>query len=88
MSVQELEERVRQLPRGERRRFVDWVAEHRQELLADADDLSDEQKAEVLRRRQEYDAHPERFLRMNEQALDEMSDRIRRDVAARLSSPR
>jgi len=33
MSMQELEERLWQLSAGERRRFVDWVAEHRQELV-------------------------------------------------------
>jgi hypothetical protein len=88
MSVQELEERVRQLPARERRRFLAWVDENREELVEAANDLSEEQKAEVLRRRAEYERHPERFLRMNEQALDEMSDRIRRNVAARFPSAR
>jgi hypothetical protein len=48
--------------------------------------LSDAQKAELLRRRREYDEHPERFVRLNQKSLGQMFTRIRKNVTARLSS--
>jgi hypothetical protein len=86
MSVEQLEATLLKLPSAERTAFASWFDAHRHELIAD--DLSDAQKTELLRRRREYDEHPEHFVRMNKKSLDQMFNRIRKNVAARLSSAR
>ncbi len=89
MSVEQIESAIKAMPPAERAQFADWFDVHRDELVADKrDDLSEAQKAELLTRRREYDEHPERFTRMDKQALDQMFGRIRQNVAARLSSAR
>ncbi|HEV7402198.1 MAG TPA: addiction module protein [Chthoniobacteraceae bacterium] len=65
MSRAELEHKLMELPKDERRQFVEWVYEHELELLeesaavGDEDDLSPEQEAELRRRLKEIDEHPE-----------------------------
>jgi hypothetical protein len=89
MSVEQIEATIESLSASERRKFVRWFDAHRDELLATADfELSDSQKKEILHRRREYDEHPERFVRMNKKSLDQMFNRVRKNVAARLSSAR
>ena len=69
---------IRALPQAELRRFADWWEAHRRTLLADSahenppTDESEAVKAELLRRRQEYKDHPERFTRMDDESLDRM----------------
>jgi hypothetical protein len=87
MSVEQLESQIRALSPEERRQFADWFDHHRDGLV-EGDDLSREQTAELQRRRREYDAHPERFTRMDNKTLDRMFSRVRKNVAARLSSAR
>jgi hypothetical protein len=54
-------------------------------LFAGSDEVTEAQKTELLRRREEYFDHPERFTRVtNEQELDRFFDDIRREVQARL----
>ena len=78
MSAQEVETMIRSLPPTELRQFAEWWETHRQSLLnppaatSEAAAESDAVKAELLRRRQEYAEHPERFLQMNDAALDQM----------------
>ena len=84
MSVEQIEATLLKLPPAERAAFASWFDAHRHELVAE--DLSEAQKAELLQRRREYDEHPERFVRMNKKSLDQMFNRIRKNVAARLSS--
>jgi hypothetical protein len=86
MSVEQLEATLLKLPPAERAAFADWFDAHRHELLADG--LSEAQKAELLQRRREYDEHPKRFVRMNKKSLGQMFNRVRKNVAARLSSAR
>ena len=86
MSVEQIEASLLKLPPAERAAFADWFDAHRHELVAD--DLSEAQKAELLQRRREYDEHPEQFVRMNKKSLDQMFNRVRKNVAARLSSAR
>jgi putative addiction module component (TIGR02574 family) len=86
MSVEQIEASIRALPPAERAQFVEWFDDHRSELVAD--DVSEAQKAELLRRRREYDEHPERFVRMDKKSLGQMFNRVRKNVAARLSSAR
>jgi recombinational DNA repair ATPase RecF len=61
MSVDQLESALQALPPEERRKFIHWLDEHRDELIDAADDLNltEEQKAELLRRREQALAHPE-----------------------------
>ncbi len=62
MSVEQIEESLLQLPRAERRRFVNWLYEHEDELIgSDDDQIHPEVQAEILRRREEALAHPEKL---------------------------
>ena len=77
MSVEQLEQSVLKLSAEERRRFMDWLFEHEDEFIA-PDDIHPEVKAEILRRREEALAHPEKleawdnaFPRMKQQ-FDEL----------------
>jgi len=62
MSLEQLESAILALPFDERQRLALWFEEHRHELLGDTennDDLTEEQQAEVIRRRELALAHPE-----------------------------
>ena len=62
MSLEQLESAILALAPQERARFAVWFEEHRHELLPPAEsecELSDEQQAEILRRRELALAHPE-----------------------------
>jgi hypothetical protein len=73
MIAQEIEERVRQLPPEELRRFAEWWQEQGASLLNNrAAPESEAVQAELQRRRQEYRDHPERFERLDDAALDQM----------------
>ena len=86
MSIEQVESAIRELPAEERRRLLLWLDEHRYELFAGSDEVTEAQKVELLRRRQEYFDHPERFIRVtNEEELDRFFEGIRREVQARLS---
>lgn len=60
MSVEQLEQTVRNLSPADRRRFLEWLYEHEDELVA-PDDVHPELKAEILRRRDEARAHPDKL---------------------------
>jgi hypothetical protein len=60
VSLEQLEAAILELPPGERQRLALWFEENRRELLGDeSDELSEEQKSEILRRREFAEAHPE-----------------------------
>jgi hypothetical protein len=61
MSVEQIEASIRALPPEEREQLANWFDEHRGELIGETGDLelSEEQQAEILRRRDEALAHPE-----------------------------
>ena len=60
MSLEQLESAILGLTPEERQRLAVWFEENRRELLGDeSEDLSEEQKAEVIRRRDLAEAHPE-----------------------------
>lgn len=64
MSVEQLEQSVMQLSEAERRQFARWFYEHEPQLVnppADEEEIHPEVKAELLRRLQEIDEHPERL---------------------------
>ena len=75
MSEEQLEKTVLSLSHEERRRFLDWLYEHEQELIGTDDDIHPEVKAEILRRRQEALAHPEK-LEAWESAFPRMKQRF------------
>ncbi len=58
MSVEQLEQSILKLSEAERRQFAEWFYEHEVELTG-PDDIHPDAKAEILRRRDEADAHPE-----------------------------
>ncbi|MBI3878900.1 MAG: hypothetical protein HY301_02415 [Verrucomicrobia bacterium] len=60
MSVDQLEQSVLKLKPDERRRFFDWLFDHEDELVG-PDYLHPEVQAEILRRRDEVPAHPEKL---------------------------
>ncbi len=78
MSVEQIEQSLLQLPREDRRRFLDWFYEHEDELIGpDDNQIHPEVQAEVLRRREEALDHPEKletwenaFPRMQQQFDD------------------
>jgi hypothetical protein len=58
MSIERIERFPLELDREECRRFADWFFENEEELTG-PDYIYPEVKAEILRRREEVDAHPE-----------------------------
>lgn len=59
MSLDQLQSAIAALPPEERWRLAEWFEEHLAELLGDTGaDPSDEQKAEILRRREAFLANP------------------------------
>lgn len=76
MSVEQIEQSLLQLPREDRRRFLNWFYEHEDELIGpDDDQIHPEVQAEILRRRDEALAHPER-LEAWERAFPRMQQRF------------
>lgn len=60
MSVEQIEQSVLQLSAEERRQFAQWFCEHAVELSGvENQEIHPEIKDEILRRRDEADAHPE-----------------------------
>jgi len=76
MSVEQIETSVLQLPQADRRRFLNWLYEHEDELLGNDDgEIHPEVQAEILRRREEALAHPEK-LEAWESAFPRMKQRF------------
>ena len=76
MSVEQIETSVLELPPEDRRRFLNWLYEHEDELRgSDADEIHPEVQAEILRRRAEALAHPEK-LEAWESAFPKMKQRF------------
>jgi hypothetical protein len=61
MSVEQLEQSVLSLSREERRHFLDWLYQHEAELIGPDDEIHPEAKADILRRREEALAHPDKM---------------------------
>jgi hypothetical protein len=62
MSLEQLESSILALKPEERKQFARWFEEHRYELIpgnTEDEELTPEQQAEILRRRQQALAHPE-----------------------------
>ncbi|NBV22602.1 MAG: hypothetical protein EBS05_11890 [Proteobacteria bacterium] len=88
MSVEQLEQQVLALSPDERLRFAEWFDDHRHEIVP-GDETPVAQQEELLRRRQEFLDHPERFERVRIEAeVTGYLEGIRREVHARVSSAR
>ena len=61
MSVEQIESTLLQLPPEERRRFADWFYQHEDEIVEpqDNEEIHPEVRAELERRLQEIEEHPE-----------------------------
>lgn len=60
MSLEHLENAILELKPEERQRLAVWFEEHRPELLGSmGDELTEQQEAEILRRRDQALTHPE-----------------------------
>jgi len=84
MSVPELERQVQGLPPDDLARFIQWFDGYRRQILGDIleldeweGELSEEQKAELLRRVEFAKAHPEAL-----EQWEGTTDRIRRQLHA------
>lgn len=60
MSVEQIEATIESMSASERKKFARWFDAHRHELIGETDDfeLSEEQQAEILRRRDAFLADP------------------------------
>jgi hypothetical protein len=72
MSLEQIENTLLTLSPEERRRFAQWFYEHEDRIVGPGAAESEVVKSELLRRRQEYRDHPERFEHMDEAALERM----------------
>jgi hypothetical protein len=76
MSVEQVEKSLLQLPGEDRRRFADWFYQHEDQFVGpDDEQIHPEVQAEILRRRDEALAHPER-LEAWESAFPRMKQRF------------
>ena len=75
MRVEQLEQSVLKLSPEERRQFAVWFYEHEQDMLGADDEIHTEGEAEILRRRDEAMAHPEK-LEAWESAFPRMKQRF------------
>jgi hypothetical protein len=86
MSLEQLETAILELTPEERQRLAVWFEEHRRELLADeSDELSEHQKVEVLRRRDQAIAHPE-LLEPWDDAIERVRERLHEFRSKKVSS--
>ena len=85
MRLEQLESSILSLALEERKQFARWFEEHRHDLIEDeSDELTVEQQAEILRRREQALAHPE-LLEPWDGTIDRVRQRLhelRRQKAA------
>ena len=72
MSVEQIEASIRALPPAERAQLVEWFDDHRHELVAEADNISPEVRAELELRLKEMDEHPELLEPFEEADVERM----------------
>jgi hypothetical protein len=72
MSVDQIEANIRALPPAERARLVEWLDDHRDELLGGSEAISKGVRAELELRLKELDEHPEWLESFEEEDLKRM----------------
>jgi hypothetical protein len=76
MSLEQLETAILGLSPKERQQLALWFEEHRREIVGDeGDELSEQQMAEISRRRQQALAHPE-LLEPWDGAIERVRERL------------
>jgi len=81
MTVEQLESQVLALPVAERRQFLNWLDDHRHEILPEDNNVSDAMRREIIRRGVELRDNPS----LAETVDDQYFDRIKRRVADALA---
>jgi hypothetical protein len=78
VSLEQLESAILELTPPERKRLAVWFEENRRELLGDddSDELTEEQQAEIVRRRDSALAHPE-LLEPWDGTIERVRERLR-----------
>jgi hypothetical protein len=87
VSLEQLESAILELTAQERQRLAEWFEENRRELLGDddSDELTEEQQAEIVRRRDSALVHPELLepwdgtIERVRERLQSASAKLRRD---------
>ena len=85
MSAKELEAQVLALPMAERREFIRWVDEHRDEI-DQSSPVASAQESEVRQRLAEMAADPSLRLPCTEADMDQMFKEIMDERAAKTSA--
>ncbi len=86
MSVEQIEASIRALSAPERARLVRWLDDHRHELVAEADEVSPEVRAELELRLREVEEHPEMLEPFEEKDLDRMFEEFAHARAQKASA--
>ena len=85
MSVEQLEQSVLQLSTEERRQFVDWMDDHRHEIVQAEPPVSGGVKREILRRSAELRENPGLAQPVDSQYFERMKRQVA-DALARKTS--
>lgn len=56
--MEQIESQVLALPESDRREFLDWLDDHRHEILPEEEEVGDDLKQEILRRSAELRDNP------------------------------
>lgn len=82
MSLEQLESAILELTPDERQRLAVWFEENRHELVGDddSDELTNEQEADIVRRRDFALAHPE-LLEPWDGTIERVRERLRSATA-------
>jgi hypothetical protein len=87
VSLEQLEAAILELPSSDRQRLALWFEENRRELLGDeSDELTEQQKAEILRRRDLAVAHPE-LLEAWDGTIERVRARLNLAILCKTSCP-
>jgi hypothetical protein len=81
MSVEQLEQQIQRLPRQDLARLVGWLDGFLDRQVpqapAESDDLSDDERAELLRRRDELLANPDLAQPMDDNYFEGLKRQLR-----------
>ncbi len=75
MSVKQIEQSVLQLSEAERRQFAEWFYEHENQFAGN-EAIHPDVQAEILRRRDEADAHPEQLEPVTREWFEELKRKL------------
>ena len=78
MSVEQIEKTLLELPRAERRQFLQWVYNHEADIFdpQEDDEIQPDVKAEILRRRDEAIANPGLAIPVTDEWFDQLKRKL------------